>query len=89
MTKPVVLGPGEGIAFYTRPAGMKTYLYAKAADDGPGKFYWHIELCCKDNHDVTLGKGEPKGPIDISEGAGSIASVHNTGWYNVSVWTDV
>lgn len=87
MTQQTTLNPGGSVVYSTRPVGLRTQLSAKCSDVGDSKINWHIELCCQSNHDVSLEAGQPT-TIDVSEGAGALMTVSNTGFNPVTVWTD-
>jgi hypothetical protein len=87
MTKSIDLDPGSSVGFSTKPTGLTTLLSIKGSDDGETTIRYHYELCCQDDHEVTLKKQETK-QVNISDHPGAICTVRNTGFRKVSVWTD-
>jgi hypothetical protein len=85
-----ILGSGGSLVYTTRPVGQTTKLFVKLA---PGSFgtlayvSWHIVLCCKDWHTRAVNPGLLE-KIDISEAAGALVQVSNTGTDDLEVYTD-
>lgn len=87
MTNRTDLDPGQSIVYATKPTGLRTQLFMQCGDEGASQLTWHIELCCQSPRDIKLEAGEPKS-VDISEAAGALVTVTNTGYYKIKVWTD-
>lgn len=80
------LKEGNVVTYSTRPVGLSTTLFLEGGQHD-GEAVWHIELCCKDDNKVLLEPGEQK-KVNISEAAGALVTVRNTGWSEFSCWTD-
>lgn len=92
-TGQTTLQPGGSIVYSTKPVGLKTYLYAKPHNPGiEGEISYHVELCCHDTHVVKVDPEDVQTygfvKVDLSEAAGALVTVNNTGWSPVDVHTD-
>lgn len=87
MSAQIKFNPGWTQAFITRPTGLVTYLFVQCSDKGDSTIAWHIELCCQPDNTVSLEAGEPK-RINISSAQGAVVTVRNTGFNDITVWTD-
>lgn len=92
-TGQTTLQPGGSIVYSTKPVGLKTYLYAKPHDAGvEGEISYHVELCCHDTHVVKIDPNDVQTygfvKVDLSDAAGALVTVNNTGWSSVDVHTD-
>ncbi len=86
MGKRTTLKEGNVESYSTRPVGLNTALFLEAgAHDAEA--IWHIELCCKEDNVINLEPGEQR-KLNISEAAGAMVSVRNSGWSDFSCWTD-
>ena len=86
MGSKTTLQEGNTESYWTRPVGMNTALFLQAGEHD-AEATWRIELCCKDDNKVELAPGEQR-KINISEAAGALVTVRNTGWAEFSCWTD-
>jgi hypothetical protein len=86
MSSQSTLKPGGVATYSTRPVGLNTYLFVKAGT-GDSQLTWHIELCCKDDNVVSLEADQPK-KIDVSSAAGALVSARNSGFNDITTWTD-
>lgn len=92
-TSETTLQPGGSIVYSTKPVGLKTYLYAKPHNAGvEGEISYHVELCCHDTHVVKVDPEDAQTygfvKVDLSDAAGALVTVNNTGWSPVDVHTD-
>lgn len=92
-TGQTTLQQGQSIVYSTKPVGLKTYLYAKPHNkDAEGEISYHVELCCHDTHVVKVDPDDAQTAgfvkVDISDAAGALVTVNNTGWSPVDVHTD-
>jgi hypothetical protein len=65
---------------------LTTYLFLEAQDHDC-EALWHIELCCQDDHRLSLDPKEQV-KIDVSSAAGAIVTVRNEGWTSFYCWSD-
>lgn len=92
-TSETTLQTGGSIVYSTKPVGLKTYLYAKPHNPGEeGEISYHVELCCHDTHVVKIDPNDVQTlgfvKVDLSDAAGALVTVNNTGWSPVDVHTD-
>lgn len=92
MSDKLTLAVGGSHAYSTRATGLNTWLSIESHQDDdkswlPGSAVWHIELCCQDDHSVTVKEHELQ-KINISGAAGALVTVRNEGDTAIDCWTD-
>jgi hypothetical protein len=78
---------GQSAVFSTRPVGLHTTLFLRGGEGGESQATYHIELCCQHDHTIKLEDREPK-KVDISRAAGALVTVRNSGFREMTAWTD-
>jgi hypothetical protein len=84
---------GDGTTYSTRPVGLTTYLMIQPYFDSKNvsddtTCTWHIELCKQSDHDQAVKSTDDTIRVDISDAAGALVSVRNTGGWPFYAWTD-